>query len=79
MAQVRMPTVEMPKRRRPPLERRLGLEHSMFWSTAFRTLRAPGGLLGLIIILGMLLISIAAPLFAPSVRSSSVPQSRLLW
>jgi peptide/nickel transport system permease protein len=48
-----------------PLERRLGVEHSMFWSTFFRTLRAPGGVPGLIIVLGMIFISIAAPLLSP--------------
>jgi peptide/nickel transport system permease protein len=53
------------KPRKPRLERRLGLEHSMFWSTAFRTLRAPGGLWGLAIIVIMVLMSIAAPLIAP--------------
>jgi len=53
------------KPRRLTLERRLGLEHSMFWSTAFRTLRAPGGWMGLLIIVTMVLISIAAPLISP--------------
>jgi peptide/nickel transport system permease protein len=53
------------KPRRQTLERRLGLEHSMFWSTAFRTLRAPGGWGGLLIVVVMVLMSIAAPLIAP--------------
>lgn len=53
------------KQMKPTLERRLGLEHSMFWSTAFRTLRAPGGLWGLVIIVAMVLMSIFAPLISP--------------
>ena len=53
------------KPRRQTLERRLGLEHSMFWSTAFHTLRAPGGWLGLLIIMIMVFLSIAAPLISP--------------
>jgi len=53
------------KPRRQTLERRLGLEHSMFWSTAFRTLRAPGGWSGLLIVMIMVLMSIAAPLVSP--------------
>lgn len=48
-----------------PLERRLGLEHSMFWTTAFRTLRAPGGMLGLLIIVTLVLLSVLAPLISP--------------
>ncbi len=53
------------KPRRQTLERRLGLEHSMFWVTAFRTLRAPGGWLGLLIVVVMIGMSVAAPLFSP--------------
>jgi len=51
--------------RKQTLERRLGLEHSLFWTTAFRTLRAPGGLSGLVIIVGMVFISIFAPVLSP--------------
>ncbi|NJN81690.1 MAG: hypothetical protein HC802_04960 [Caldilineaceae bacterium] len=51
--------------RRKSLEYRLGLEHSLFWSTTFRTLRAPGGSLGLVIVVTMIVISLAAPLLSP--------------
>ena len=57
--------VEVQSTRKQTLERRLGLEHSMFWTTAFRTLRAPGGLTGLMIVVVMVLISVFAPLFSP--------------
>ena len=51
--------------RKQSLEKRLGLEHSLFWSTTFRTLRAQGGLVGLIIVGGMLLLALLAPLITP--------------
>jgi peptide/nickel transport system permease protein len=65
MAEVNTQTAIKIKPHRPTLERRLGLEHSMFWSTLFHTLRAPGGMLGLIIIAVMVFMSIAAPLISP--------------
>ena len=58
-------TAEMRKGPRPTLERRLGLEQSLFWTTFFRTLRAPGGTIGLIIILGTLIMAIIAPALSP--------------
>ena len=65
MAKANTQSNEKMKLPRPSLERRLGLEHSMFWSTLFHTLRAPGGTSGLIIIVIMVLMSIAAPLISP--------------
>jgi len=65
MAEANTQSTEKMKLPRPSLERRLGLEHSMFWSTTFRTLRASGGTLGLIIIVVMVLMSIGAPLISP--------------
>ena len=52
-------------KRRQSLERRLGLETSLFWVAFFRTLRAPGGLIGLIIVLAMTLMAILAPWLSP--------------
>lgn len=57
--------VDLQAKRKQTLERRLGLEHSMFWTTTFRTLRAPGGVGGLIIVLGMVVLSVFAPLLSP--------------
>ena len=65
MAGANTQSTEKMKLPRPPLERRLGLEHSMFWSTFFHTLRASGGMIGLIIIVVMVGMSIAAPLISP--------------
>jgi peptide/nickel transport system permease protein len=65
MAEANSPVILTSKPRRQTLERRLGLEHSMFWTTAFRTLRAPGGWLGLAIIVIMVLMAIGAPLISP--------------
>lgn len=58
-------SVEMKRGPRPTLERRLGLEQSLFWTTFFRTLRGPGGTLGLLIILGTLVMAIIAPVLSP--------------
>lgn len=57
--------VELTKTRRPTLERRLGLEQSMFWSTLFRTLRATGGTAGLIIVLVYVLMAVFSPALSP--------------
>lgn len=58
-------TAEMSKTRKPTIERRLGLEQSMFWTTFFHTLRAPGGTAGIAIILIYLLMAVFAPAISP--------------
>ena len=65
MSTAKPSVVEVQAPPKQTLERRLGLEHSMFWTTTFRTLRAPGGLTGLVIIVIMILISIFAPVLSP--------------
>jgi len=65
MTSVPPSVLETKEKNKQTLERRLGLDHSLFWTTIFRMLRAPGGLPGVIIVLGMIFISLFAPLMSP--------------